>query len=154
MTTDYISFIRQQVGHQPVILVFAGGVLVNEQQQVLLQKRTDFNQWGLIGGALEFGETAEQACVREYQEETGLQVAVQSLMGVSSGHVQRYPNGDIAQTVVIEFVVKAIGGHLNAFNKETAALAYFDAAHLPPIFNTQHRQSIQRYYAGAYPYFD
>ncbi|GBF00509.1 ADP-ribose pyrophosphatase [Lactiplantibacillus paraplantarum] len=31
MTTDYISFIRQQVGHQPVILVFAGGVLVNEQ---------------------------------------------------------------------------------------------------------------------------
>ena len=59
---DYIKDIRNKVGHEPIILNFAGGILVNQANQVLLQKHSDLNQWGLPGGALEFGETAEGAC--------------------------------------------------------------------------------------------
>ena len=71
---DYIKDIRNKVGHEPIILNFAGGILVNQSNQVLLQKRSDLNQWGLPGSALEFGETAESACRREFIEENAIYV--------------------------------------------------------------------------------
>ena len=37
MTKDYIKELRQKVGHDPVILAFAGGVLVNSNNEILLQ---------------------------------------------------------------------------------------------------------------------
>ena len=80
MERDYIKNLRQKVGHQPLILNFAGGILINDQDEVLLQKRADVKSWGLPGGAMEFGESAEQACVREFLEETGLKVRVKSLL--------------------------------------------------------------------------
>ncbi|GLB47550.1 hypothetical protein WR164_15290 [Philodulcilactobacillus myokoensis] len=74
----------------------------------MLQKRADFNEWGLPGGALEFGETAVDACKREYMEETNLKVKIQGLLGISTNQMQKYPNGDQAQSIVIKFIVKKI----------------------------------------------
>ena len=71
MTQDYIKTLRKKVGHEPIILNFAGGILTNNQNEILLQKRSDFDAWGLPGGALEFGESAQEACIREFLEETG-----------------------------------------------------------------------------------
>ncbi|ERL66164.1 NUDIX hydrolase [Schleiferilactobacillus shenzhenensis] len=151
---DYIHDIRRKVGHMPIILTFAGGILVDDRDEVLLQQRTDFDAWGLPGGAMEFGETAPQTCVREYQEETGLDVAVTGLLGISTSNIQHYPNGDTAQSVVVLFTVQAVGGELNPDNGETLALQYFAADRLPHIFNKQHENAIARYYAGAYPFYD
>ncbi|WEA89461.1 NUDIX domain-containing protein (plasmid) [Lactobacillus gasseri] len=108
MGIDYIKNIRKKIGHQPLIITYAGGLLVNNNDEILLQKRSDFKAWGLPGGALEFGETAEEACIREFKEETGIQVAIKSLLGVSTNQIQHYPNGDIGQSVVIEFIVEPI----------------------------------------------
>ena len=47
MEQDYIKNLRKKVGHEPLILNFAGGVLVNDQDEILLQKRSDFKSWGL-----------------------------------------------------------------------------------------------------------
>lgn len=38
MTQDYIKTLRQKVGHEPIILNFAGGILANDQNEILLQK--------------------------------------------------------------------------------------------------------------------
>ena len=70
MTKDYIKELRQKVGHDPVILAFASGVLVNSNNEILLQKRSDFNCWGLLGGALEFGESAELPPIFNQQHQT------------------------------------------------------------------------------------
>ena len=69
---DYIHWLRSKVGHEKVILVFAGGCIFNEKGEVLLQRRGDFGKWGFPGGAVELGETPEMAAVREVKEETGL----------------------------------------------------------------------------------
>lgn len=154
MDTDYIGSLRKIVGHRPIILTFAGGVLVNENNEILLQRRVEFEGWGLPGGAIEFGETAAEACKREYFEETGFKVAVVSLLGVTSSHIQKYPNGDVAQAIVIAFVLRLIGGQMDLTSDETKDLGYFSQDNLPSIFNEQHRDSIEQFFAKNIPYFD
>ena len=151
MDKDYIKTLRQKVGHEPIILNFAGGILVNE---ILLQKRSDFNAWGLPGGALEFGESAQEACVREFLEETGLKVRMKSLLGVSTNFIQHYPNQDVAQAVTIEFVVELVEKVSEKISSETLDLRYFSKDKLPKIFNKQHQLFIDHYFNEDYPFID
>ncbi|NRN93268.1 NUDIX domain-containing protein [Lactobacillus helveticus] len=110
---------------------------------------------GVPGGALEFGETAEEACIREYFEETGLKVSVVSLLGISTNQIQNYPNGDIGQSVVIGFVLKSDNINLlNSNNSETLALKFFKKENLPTIFNKQHLNFITKYFSGEYPFYN
>ncbi len=150
----YIEDLRQLVGHQLVILTFAGGILVDDQNRILLQKRHDFDGWGLFGGALEFGESAADACIREFKEECGIDVAIDRLFSVSSNHIQHYPNGDVAQAVVISFIVHQTGGHLAPTSDETRDLGFFSADNLPLIFNKQHQTAIANYFAGRTNYYE
>ena len=137
MTQDYIKTLRQKVGHEPIILNFAGGILANDQNEILLQKRSDFN-----------------ACVREFLEETGLKVKVKSLLGVSTNFIQHYPNQDVAQAVTIEFIVELVEKMSKEISSETLDLKYFSKDKLPKIFNKQHRLFIDHYFNEDYPFID
>lgn len=154
MSKDYISSIREKVGHSPIILVFSGGILVNDKDEVLLQKRSDFEKWGLPGGTIEFGESSVDACKREFLEETGLEVDIKSLLGISSKHIQKYPNGDVSQSIVITYLVKNILDKTLNYDNETLAMEYFSYDNLPQIFNNQHLDIINHYYNNDYPYYD
>ncbi|MCD6515240.1 MAG: NUDIX domain-containing protein [Candidatus Asgardarchaeia archaeon] len=68
------------------------------------------NYWALPGGFIEYGETAEQAAIREMKEETGLDVQVIDLVGVYSDP-KRDPRGHV---ISITFLAKIIGGTLKA----------------------------------------
>jgi len=58
----------------------AVAVIVNEDNKILLLKRSDYekqwmpNKWALVGGGIEKGENPEEACKREIKEETGLEI--------------------------------------------------------------------------------
>ena len=150
MVKNYIKTLRQKVGHEPIILNFAGGILANSKNEILLQKRSDFNAWGLPGGALEFGESAPKACVRAFLEETGLKVRTKSLLGVSTNFIQHYPNQDVAQAVTVELVEKMS----KEISSETLDLKYFSKDKLPKIFNKQHQIFIDHYFNEDYPFID
>ena len=151
MTQDYIKTLRKKVGHEPIILNFAGGILTNNQNEILLQKRSDFDAWGLPGGALEFGESAQEACIREFLEETGLKVRTKSLLGLSTNFIQYQ---DVAQTVTIEFIVELVEKTSKEVSSETLDLKYFSKDKLPKIFNKQHQLFIDHYFNGDYPFID
>lgn len=51
---------------------------------VLVARRNPPRGWALPGGFIDYGETVEQAAVREAREETGLAVRLQRLLGVYS----------------------------------------------------------------------
>lgn len=150
MVKNYIKTLRQKVGHEPIILNFAGGILANSKNEILLQKRSDFNAWGLPGGALEFGESAPKACVREFLEETGLKVRTKSLLGVSTNFIQHYPNQDVAQAVTVELVEKMS----KEISSETLDLKYFSKDKLSKIFNKQHQIFIDHYFNEDYTFID
>lgn len=128
--------------------------MANSKNEILLQKRSDFNAWGLPGGALEFGESAPKACVREFLEETGLKVRTKSLLGVSTNFIQHYPNQDVAQAVTVEFVVELVEKMSKEISSETLDLKYFYKDKLPKIFNKQHQIFIDHYVNEDYPFID
>lgn len=60
----------------------AAAVIVDDRGRVLLVKENyGKRRWSLPGGAVEPGETPEQAAVRETEEETGLVVSIEHLIG-------------------------------------------------------------------------
>lgn len=136
---NYIQWIRSKVGHEKIILIFAGGCILNEKGEVLLQKRGS-GKWGFPGGALELGETPEMAAVREAKEETGLDVEVKRLIGIYTDCNVEYPNGDKAHSIVIAYELNPVGGKLYCDMEETLELKYFSLEDVPELFCKQHEE--------------
>ncbi|MCK4335657.1 MAG: NUDIX hydrolase, partial [Candidatus Aenigmarchaeota archaeon] len=61
-------------------------ILTKENEVVLVKRKFDpfAGYYALPGGFVEYGETAEEACVREALEETGLKVEIEKIIGVYS----------------------------------------------------------------------
>lgn len=91
--------------------------IIADGKKILLIKRKDERGWALPGGLLEYGETTENAIVREVREETGLDVKALRLFGVYSE-----PERDSRwHTVSVVYVCKVRGGQLNAGDDATEA---------------------------------
>jgi ADP-ribose pyrophosphatase YjhB (NUDIX family) len=57
-------------------------VVANSAGEVLLIRRSDNDNWALPGGAIDLGESARQAAVRETKEETGIDCEITGLVGI------------------------------------------------------------------------
>lgn len=62
--------------------VSVAGIVVRDDDHVLVIRRDDTGQWEAPGGVLELDESFEDGVRREVLEETGLTVKVQRLTGV------------------------------------------------------------------------
>lgn len=94
---------------------------------VLIERRHPPAGYALPGGFVDIGETVEQAAIREAREETGLEVALQRLLGVYSDPA-RDPRG---HTVSVVFVGRASGEPRAGDDAGRVLLA--DPAALPPL---------------------
>jgi len=59
-------------------------VWVEPDQVVLIERKNPPLGWALPGGFVDYGESIEQAALRELKEETNLEVELQGLVGVYS----------------------------------------------------------------------
>jgi 8-oxo-dGTP pyrophosphatase MutT (NUDIX family) len=116
------------------ILPAVAAVIFNERGEILLQKRKDVNQWCIISGHVEFGESIEQAVLREIKEETGTKASIVRFIGVySSPASQTYNYSDrTVQYVTSYFEARLMDDITEGFsNHETGELRFFHPTSLP-----------------------
>ena len=84
--------------------------------------------YALPGGIVEYGETVEEAVLREVKEETGLDVKIHKLVGVYSDP-NRDPRGHF---VSICFITLPVGGELKA-GSDAKDIALFSLDNIPKL---------------------
>jgi len=129
----YIQELRRLVGHRPLILAGACALVFNAQGQLLMLHRTDNACWGIPGGTMEPGESAEQTARREALEEAGIRLGELELAGVFSGAglFYQYPNGDQVHNVTIAYRCRDFTGRLRCADSEHDQAQFFDIGALP-----------------------
>lgn len=95
---------------RPVLTV---DVLIRRDDGYVFIKRKNEpyrGHWAIPGGLVEYGETVEQAAIREAKEETGLEVKLTRLVDVYSDPT-RDPRGHY---ISIAYLAEAVSGELKA----------------------------------------
>jgi ADP-ribose pyrophosphatase YjhB (NUDIX family) len=134
---NYIKELRSKLGSQPIIMTGAGTLLTKNKNQILLIHRSDNNTWGIPGGALELGESLEEAAIREMREETNLEISNLKLFKVFSGQncYYKYPNGDEVYNVIALYTTDKYSGKITPDNKESTDAKFFNVNNLPKSIN-------------------
>ena len=147
----YVAALRAKIGHDPLLVLAAGGIVRDGAGRVLLIRRGDNGRWALPGGMMEPGESIAGCAIREVREETGLEVEPLRLVGIYSdparGHVI-LANRDELYVVVAAFECRVLGGTPRADGDESLEVAYFDPDALPETLLPTHRMRIQDALAG------
>jgi 8-oxo-dGTP pyrophosphatase MutT (NUDIX family) len=118
--------------------------ILDEDNRLLLQKRTDGDWWCLPGGGVDPGDTFTSTAIREAWEETGLEVEIVRLLGAYTDPeiCSVYPDGNRWQIASLAFLCRIIGGEMIESNEETAELRWFAEDELPANITPTHTKRI------------
>jgi 8-oxo-dGTP pyrophosphatase MutT (NUDIX family) len=143
---NYVKDLRNLVGTRPLILPGAVVIILNDQQEVLLQHRTD-GGWGLPGGLMELGESLEETARREVKEETGLEIGELTLMNIFSGkdYYFKVSNGDELYSVTAVYVTKDVRGKMNIDETESVEVQFFELNEWPDGLTDEYKSYITPY---------
>lgn len=136
----------ERIGRQGQIRLGCSATLFNqEQDKILLTRRSDNGLWCLPGGGIDPGESIEETCIREVLEETGLRVTVRKILGIYSSPdwLVEYPDGNRVQIVAVNFAVDLIEGQATT-TPEVTEIGYFNQQEIETLdLLINHRQRIQ-----------
>ncbi|MCM3444813.1 NUDIX hydrolase [Metabacillus halosaccharovorans] len=151
---EYYKYLRQFVGHRPIILPGSVVIILNEHNEVLLQKRHD-GYWGLPGGLMDLGESFEEVAKREVLEETGLVAENLKLINVFSGsqYYLKVPNGDELYSVTAVYYTRDVSGEMKIDYSESEKMQYFSIDNLPSELTDEYRGFIEQYIDCEKMYF-
>jgi 8-oxo-dGTP diphosphatase len=116
----------------------AFAIIVDTESRILLCHRRDLDMWNLPGGRVEVAESPWSAVVREVEEEVGLLVRMDRLLGVYAVPAR--------SELAFNFLCVPIGGAVR-LSDEADDIQWFNQAHVPP--NTLPRQLVRIGHAFA-----
>lgn len=108
------------------------GIVVTDDQKIVLTKRADAPIWVLPGGGIDSGETPDAAVIREIREETGLQVRIRHKCA------EYLPANSLSAKTHL-FVCSIDDGSLQ-LSDETHAVGLFLPGALPSPFFILHKE--------------
>ena len=132
--SPYYARLRRAVGDEVLLIPSAAAVVRNAEGELLLQEKRD-GMWSLPAGAIEPGESPEEAMRRELVEEAGLTARRLSLVGNFGGTEFRhtYSNGDKVEYVVLLFGCEGVEQGGPPTDPETVSLRYFSREEFPGL---------------------
>ncbi|QFP77270.1 NUDIX hydrolase [Deinococcus sp. AJ005] len=139
-TIDYVAGLRRVIGTRPVNFVGAAGIIVNGDGELLLLRRAGAENWGLVAGISELGESLSETLRREALEETGLRIgAVELLEMLSPVALAQVANGDQFYSYTALFRVTDWSGTPVPDCMEIAEARFFSLNDLPPLNRLGHK---------------
>lgn len=147
---DYVQELRALIGTRPVNLIGAAGIILNQQGEVLLERKAGRQVWSLPGGICELGEALEDTLRREVREETGLHVISAELLEMHSGQERFFTlaNGDQFYMYTALYRVMDWAGEPVPDGVEIEELRFFPPGALPaasgPVTARAFRLLLQR----------
>jgi ADP-ribose pyrophosphatase YjhB (NUDIX family) len=109
--------------------VGVGAIVFNQRDELLLIQRPDTQHWLYPTGWLDVGYSPAQTAVKEVEEETGLLVEADRLLGVFDSHLRNYPMAFHMVSVMI--YCRLVGGELRRHPLETMDAGFFPRDQLP-----------------------
>lgn len=114
---------------RPKFRAAVAAMIFDEQGQILLFKHTYRKfEWGIPAGGLEYGEQPEKAIVREFFEETGMQIKVEKLLLAESSKEDH--------NISLIYLCKITSGTFKESN-EISEMKYFDVNDLPQMLSAE-----------------
>lgn len=132
---SYLGRLRHRVGSDLVLMPGASVLVLDEDERVLLLKRSDDGYWCMPGGAAEEGSSFRSTAIAELAEETGLAAEPDDLEAFASIseaglHTLTYPNGDVTHCFALWFLLRRWVGEIQV-DDESVTAAFFNRAALP-----------------------
>ena len=103
--------------------------------RILLVHKIDNDYWALPGGAVDLGESAAEAALREIAEETGVTIELTGLVGIYTdpGHVMAYDDGEVRQQFPICFHAALISRVARQDDTEIEAVRWVDPSDMSTL---------------------
>ncbi len=111
---------------------------------ILIKRKNPPEGWALPGGFVDYGETLEDAAVREAQEETGLSVRL-----IRQFHSYSEPRRDPRQHTISTVFIAEASGKAEA-GDDAAEIDVFRKDNLPDKLAFDHRKILDDYFTGRY----
>ncbi|MFD0970094.1 NUDIX domain-containing protein [Plantactinospora endophytica] len=149
----YVARLRAAVGSELLLLPSASVLPVDPADRLLLVRhRGHTDGWGLVGGAVEPGESPAEAAVREAREEIGVEVRLCRLLDVLGGpdFEVTYPHGDRAAYVTAVYQAEIVDGTPLPDGDELDDVGWFDRAELGTLTLSRFAGAVLRA-VGWYP---
>jgi len=132
----HIARLRAVVGHELLLLPSVSVLPVDDAGRLLLVLHVGHDDgWGVLGGAVDVGESPAEAAVREAREELGTGVRLTRLLDVLGGpdYEVSYPNGDRAGYVTAVYEARITEGSPAPSDGELSDVAWFTPDELPGL---------------------
>lgn len=107
------------------------GLVLSFDKKILLVKESADNKWSLPGGWADVGYSPKEVIVKEFKEETGLDVIPESLLAVFDKRMHAHPPQPFYIYKMV-FYCKAISSEL-VKGFDILDVGYFDISNLPEL---------------------
>lgn len=111
---------------------------------ILIRRKNPPLGWALPGGFVDYGESLEDAVIREAKEETGLDVEL-----IRQFHTYSEPSRDPRHHTISTVFVARASGRATA-GDDAGELAVFSRGTLPAEIVFDHREILEDYFLGRF----